>query len=196
MKLTNPPGATPIAPEILQDLKQSQITSQAELNAAEQSNIAKSRLWSRTRRHPNLLTEAFVCRLHERMFGDVWKWAGKLRTIDLQNEVFVERWRVPMELNLLVEDTKVAIATTEHEQWDHFAARFHHRLVRIHAFNNGNGRHAREMTDLLLRQNEIAMFSWGSHSLVEPNETRSRYISALRAADTGDLCKLVSFVRS
>jgi Fic family protein len=101
-----------------------------------------------------------------------------------------------MELNLLVEDTKVAIATTEHEQWDHFAARFHHRLVRIHAFNNGNGRHAREMTDLLLRQNEIAMFSWGSHSLVEPNETRSRYISALRAADTGDLCKLVSFVRS
>ena len=79
---------------------------------------------------------------------------------------------------------------------DEIAARFHHRLVLIHPYSNGNGRHARLATDLLLKSMGQPRFSWGQESLVDAGETRQRYVDALRAADQLDFTPLLKFVRS
>ena len=80
---------------------------------------------------------------------------------------------------------------------DNIAARFHHRLVLIHPFANGNGRHARTMADLLLvHAFGRERFSWGSHDLAQTGAVRQAYLEALRAADRRDYSKLFEFVRS
>ncbi|MEM6840391.1 MAG: Fic family protein, partial [Cyanobacteria bacterium P01_C01_bin.120] len=71
--------------------------------------------------------------------------------------------------------------------------RFHHKLVWIHPFPNGNGRHARLMADLLVTQQDLPRFSWGQASLTKPNETRQHYIAALKAADRHDIAPLLAF---
>ena len=74
--------------------------------------------------------------------------------------------------------------------------RFHHRLVQIHPFPNGNGRHARLLADLLVMQLGEERFSWGSANLRNPGDLRSRYIAALHAADNHDIAPLLAFARS
>ena len=90
-----------------------------------------------------------------------------------------------------------------HECWfsdDEIAVRFHHRLVQIHVFVNGNGRHARLMADLLLKKLGAAKFTWGSQlteSLLEAEgKTRSAYLSALKNADKDNFVDLIRFARS
>ena len=78
--------------------------------------------------------------------------------------------------------------------WTELGARFHHRLVSIHPFPNGNGRHARLATDILMRQNRQPIFTWGSASLVVAGVTRKAYIAALQAADREDYAPLIAFV--
>ncbi|MFI5200771.1 MAG: mobile mystery protein B [Candidatus Kapaibacterium sp.] len=199
MKFDYPEGATPIDPNAAMDLLQPQITTQAQLNEAEQANILEAQLWTRTRKHKMVLDERFIKTVHKRMFGDVWKWAGAFKRTDHQNERFARREEVATRLRQLLENTKYRLEQTppvNERDWDLFGAEFHHRLVLVHAFANGNGRHAREITDLLLLQQGQKPFSWGSRSLIAPSDTRRRYIDALRAADDGDYSKLVEFVRS
>lgn len=203
MNFVYPPGATPIDANDEADLILTHITTQSQLNEAEYQNILESRLWSRRRKHRDLLSIAFVERLHQRMFGDVWKWAAEPRKVELQNKAFVPPHLVAIDLKSLLDNTQYRLDQAKPETpdaWDRLAAEFHHRLVRIHYFRNGNGRHAREMTDLLLLQYDQQPFSWGGAteqvSLTQQSETRERYIAALRAADAGDYAKLLAFVRS
>lgn len=101
-----------------------------------------------------------------------------------------------MALRHLCQDATFRIA---HETYgpDEIAARFHHRLVAIHPFANGNGRHARLITDLLLERTLAATrFSWGGEEIIEANDCRQQYIRALQAADRGDYAPLLAFVRS
>ena len=95
----------------------------------------------------------------------------------------------------LLEDSKAWI---EFGTWpaDEIAVRFHHRLVRIHPFLNGNGRHARLMADLLVMRLGRERFSWGRESLRDPGAARARYIEALRAADNHDIALLLAFSRA
>ena len=80
--------------------------------------------------------------------------------------------------------------------WDECAARFHHEMVLIHPFPNGNGRHARLAADLLLIRHGQPRFTWGGRTLGEHGDARRTYIDALRAADQGEIAPLLSFVRS
>jgi len=107
----------------------------------------------------------------------------------------VDHWQIVTELRNLLDDTKYRI---EHQTFpiDEIAARFHHKLVWIHPFPNGNGRHARMMTDILLKQLGESRFTWGQQSLVEVSEARQEYIKALRAADGGSIQLLLTFVRT
>lgn len=199
MKFQYPDGATPIDPNDEADLRLSHITTQAELNEAEFENIVRAQLWSRSRKHRELLTTQFAERLHKRMFGEVWKWAGAVRKIELQNPVFLAPYRLRAELKLLFDNTQYRIENARpasQQEFDRVAAALHHRLVTIHYFRNGNGRHAREMTDLLLLQNGHQPFTWGGKSLVEASQTRQSYIEALHAADRGNYEPLTLFARS
>ena len=81
---------------------------------------------------------------------------------------------------------------------DEIGAVFHYRLELIHPFPNGNGRHGRLMTDLLMsRVLGVERFSWGGEKLSVDSDVRKRYIDALRAVDqSNDYRPLIEFVRS
>lgn len=185
-------AATPLSEEEREGLIPSYITLRGELNEAEQANILEAQEWAFGRKR-NVLDERFLNNLHRRMFGNVWRWAGQYRRTG--KNVGVDAYRIPLELRQLIDDCQFWI---EHETYapDEISARFHHRLVWIHPYPNGNGRHARLATDLLLRTLGREPFSWGSANLVDPSQTRAQYVAALRDADRHDFQMLLAFVRS
>jgi Fic-DOC domain mobile mystery protein B len=185
-------AATPLTPEEKRDLIAAHIAYRRELNEADQHNIARAQDWALARRR-DLLSEHFVKDLHKRMLGDVWRWAGKFRRTE--RNIGIHFYEIPAALRHLLEDVK---AWVQYETYppDETAVRLHHRLVRIHPFPNGNGRHSRLMADLLVMELGAARFTWGSASLQEPGDVRRRYIEALRAADNHDYAALMAFSRS
>lgn len=194
--LQEPNDATPLAPEEREGLKQSWITHRRDLNEAEQENILKGAAWAHRRRMgkaAELLDDAFTAALHKRMFGDVWKWAGSYR--QTERNIGIEAYRIAVEVRNLFGDVRYWV---EHATYpaDEIAVRLHHRLVAIHPFPNGNGRHARLMADLLIEKLGGAPFSWGGGSLTDVGELRANYIAALKAADGHDIGPLLAFARS
>jgi Fic-DOC domain mobile mystery protein B len=194
MKLEYPDGATPIDPDETSGLLLTHITTRGELDRWEQDNILEAKAWTEKTRPADILNERFIKTLHKRMFGNVWKWAGQFRHSD--KNIGGSWHQVPTSLKNLCDDTTLWIKLQE-ESPDLIAVRFHHRLVSIHPFLNGNGRHAREMTDLLLKNVlKRPEFTWGKQSLSETGSARTQYIESLHAADNGDYGPLLAFVRT
>lgn len=185
--------ATPLTPEEIRDLIPAHIAYRAELNEAEQENIARAQEWALGPRRRDLLSEKFVKDLHRRMLRDVWRWAGNFRTS--QRNLGIDYWLIPTELRRLLDDAKAWVEFKTYPR-DEIAVRFHHRLVLIHPFPSGNGRHARLMADLLVMWLGDERFSWGRASLRGPGAARERYMAALRAADNHDIAPLLAFARS
>jgi Fic-DOC domain mobile mystery protein B len=188
------PGATPLDPEEIEGLKMRHITTRNELDRWEQENIQEAYAWLERKRKKDILTEEFICILHTKMFGKVWNWAGKFRKSD--KNIGVAFTQVRIELRQLLDSTKFWI---EHDTFppDEIAYRFHHKLVWIHLFPNGNGRHSRLMTDIILEEVlGVKSFLWGSETLSNASDTRNQYIMSLRLADKEDFSALAKFVRS
>jgi len=192
----DPEGATPLLDEERQGLIASWVTTRAELNEAEADNIQDARnKWRRKRLNVHtLLDHAAVRDLHHDMYCDVWSWAGTYRTRDVN--IGVEYWKIVEAVANLTEDAKLWIAGAAPMPLDKAACRFHHRLVQIHPFPNGNGRHARDMTNLLLRIQGAEPFTWGRGNLTTVSMVRRSYIAALQAADHNMYGELEAFVRS
>jgi len=191
-----PEDATPLEAEEREQLLQSWITNRRDLNLAEEDNIIGGAAWARRRRGRGpeaMLTTDFALALHARMFGAVWKWAGKYRTT--ARNIGVEAYRIGTDMAALMDDVHYW-ARHESYQPDEIGVRLHHRLVAIHPFANGNGRHSRLMADLLIERLGSTPFSWGGGSLADTGELRRRYVSALRAADDHDIQPLLAFARS
>jgi Fic-DOC domain mobile mystery protein B len=187
-----PDDATPLTPEEMRELRPAHIAYRSELNEAEQENIARAQDWALNRRR-DPLSEKFVRELHRRMLGEVWRWAGKLRTSE--RNLGIAFYAIPVALRQLLDDTKAWIEYKTYPP-DEIAVRFHHRLVQIHPFANGNGRHARLMADLLVMRLGGERFSWGSANLQDASVVRQRYSAALQAADNHDIGLLLAFARS
>lgn len=188
-------GATPLEPEELAQLIQEHIATMDQLNEAEQLNIAAARLWAFSRRRPSVLSVDFTRTLHRRMFEDVWLWAGTFRQrgVNIGN---VDAYEIVVRLHQLFDDCR-HWAGEEVFSCDEIAARLHHGLTIIHAFPNGNGRHARLMTDVYLLLNGEQPFSWGrGANLAETGDARASYLESLRAADNHDIEPLLVFARS
>lgn len=186
-------ASTPLTPEERAELIPSYITLRRELNEAEQANITDADQWAFSRKR-DVLDAAFLLGLHRRMLGRVWRWAGRIRTTG--RNIGVEPNRIEVELHQLLGDVRFWV---EHASWspDEIAVRFHHRLVAIHPFANGNGRHARLAADLLAIRLGVPRFSWGGADLAASASTvRARYVDALRAADRYDIGPLLAFARS
>ena len=196
MKLVYPPGATPLDPNEVEGLIPN-ISFQSELNAREEENIIQARRWalsSRNRRlQAGILSADNLRLLHRKMFENVWRWSGQFRRSE--KNIGISWYQIPEALYDLCEDVKVQMEQHSYPL-DECAVRFHHRLVQIHPFPNGNGRHARLATDILLLSVGSEEFSWGRSNLVVDCSLRSTYIDALRAADRGEIGKLLEFVRS
>jgi Fic-DOC domain mobile mystery protein B len=187
-----PDNATPLALEEAGDLIPTHIAYRSELNEAEQENIARAQDWALGRRR-DLLSEKFVKELHRHMLGDVWRWAGKFRMTE--RNLGIAHYEIPVALRQLLDDTRAWIGYQAYPP-DEIAVRFHHRLVQIHPFPNGNGRHARLMADLLVMSLGTERFSWGSANLQDAGAVRRLYIAALQAADNHDIGPLQAFARS
>ena len=189
-------GQTPIDEDEKQGLLVQTITVKAELDEFEQQNIENAVQWtmSRSFRASEILTEDFVRRFHRRMFSDVWKWAGEFRRTN--KNIGVDKFQIGIELRNLLDDCRFWI---EHQTYpaDEIAVRFSHRLVSIHCFPNGNGRHSRLIADVLAEKAlSQPVFSWGSVTLSQQGAARSAYLDALRSADRGDVAPLIAFARS
>ena len=191
LKLEFPAGATPLDPDDTAGLLPTHITNQQELNEWEFENVARGEEWAFGARHSEILTLDFLIALHGKMFGDTWAWAGEFRGKEVL-PIGVAPEQIRPALTTLLEDVKVQIQSRSWEIAE-IAARFHHRLVAIHPFANGNGRFSRTMTDLVLFQAGRERFAWGSH-LERAGEARARYIAALQAADKKDYRPLFDLV--
>jgi Fic-DOC domain mobile mystery protein B len=185
-------GATPLAPEERNGLIPSHVTLRHELNELEQLNIIEADQWAFQRKR-NVLNEPFLRGLHRRMFNHVWSWAGQYRTTE--RNFGLPHYRILPEMMQIIDDVKYWI---EHETYppDEIAVRYHHRLVVVHPFANGNGRWSRMAADLLAVQLGRTRFTWGSTNLQPVGELRRRYIDALHAADNHDMEPLIAFARS
>ena len=189
-----PAGATPLEPEEIEDLKIGHITTREELNRFEQDNINEALQWLEIRRKSDVLTEKFIKTLHQKMFGKVWRRAGTFRRSG--KNIGVDWMQIPVQLHTLLQDVRYWM---DHKTYpsDEIAVRFHHKMVWIHLFPNGNGRHARLMTDILLKDVfKQKPFTWNVKSIDVEDNVRTVYLKALRAADQGDYTMLLEFVRS
>ncbi len=192
---TNPPGATPLNEEELEGLKIKSITTRGELDRWEQQNINEAMDWLEKRKNKtDILNETFIRKLHSQMFKKVWTWAGTFRRSN--KNIGVDKHQIGIELRYLIDDIKYWIENKTYES-DEIAVRLHHRIVAIHCFPNGNGRHARLIADTLLTDVfNLKPFTWGNGDLTGSGDIRTKYIKALRAADKSDYEPLKEFVRS
>jgi Fic-DOC domain mobile mystery protein B len=192
--LTYGQGQTPLDADEAAQLKPKHITTQGALNEWEQANIQQAQQWLTRARLPQVLTEEFCRELHRRMFDRTWAWAGKFRQSD--KNIGCDWTQVPLRLRQMLDNTHYWVQEKVFPL-DEVAVRFHHQLVLVHGFPNGNGRHARLMTDCLLRQCQAKAFSWGGgQNLEDLGTTRQQYLTSLRMADAGDIGPLLAFVRS
>lgn len=191
-----PEGATPLDPDESEGLIPGHIVTRAELNEAEEANIARGYAWAvRAIRTRSVLSDEFAYDLHRSMFDRVWEWAGTIRRTN--KNIGIDKFMIRVAVRDLMEDAGVW-NTQQVYPSDEIAVRLHHRLVAIHPFPNGNGRHARMMADLFLLRAGIRPLPWGRGrgSLVSTGELRSTYISALQAADAGNIAPLLAFAHS
>ncbi|MDZ4674879.1 MAG: mobile mystery protein B [Gemmatimonadota bacterium] len=189
-----PEGNTPLDEDEATALIPGHLTTRDQLNSWEQANITAAVRWLASRRDVTSPLEiGFLKELHRRMFGGTWTWAGQFRTTE--RNIGVAPHAIPEQLANLLEDTRHWLDHGIYSD-DEVAVRLHHRLVSIHPFPNGNGRHARQVADMLLTSRGARPFSWGSTDLDHSGRARSRYLSALRQADHGDIGALLAFVRT
>lgn len=191
-------GQTPLDEEEIEGLKIPSISTKEELDEFEQKNIEEAIFWTvgTKIKVEKLFSESFIKSLHKRMYGAVWKWAGKFR--QSEKNIGIESWRIPTELRVLLEDAKFWIDNDTYPA-DEIAIRFKHRMVSIHCFPNGNGRHSRLMADLIAEKIfDRKSFTWGQSNskLSNDTEARSKYLTALKHADSGDYTSLIAFARS
>lgn len=196
LKLEFKDGQSPLDDDEKDGLLVKGITLQSELDELEELNIEQAIEWlmSSPPRKDHLLTETFVRKLHKQMYGEVWKWAGQYRKTE--KNIGIPWIGIETELRKLLDDAKFWV---EHRTYspEETAIRFKHRLVFIHCFPNGNGRHSRIMADTIIeRIFDGNIFSWGTSMLKRPGAARHAYISSLKEADQGNFKPLIEFAQS
>ena len=192
----DPQGATPLSPDDLLGLKLPHVQTRAQLNEIEAANILQGQNWVSSLKVltlDDIFSRDFVIALHKNLFGDIWQWAGTFRLRELNSGV--EPKNIPIDLHNFLEDAKCWL------EFKHFSdielsARIQHKLVQIHPFVNGNGRHARIFTDIvrvfLLNKKPLR---WAKAKLEDMTTERAAYIAGLRKADGGDFSEMVDYLK-
>ena len=172
------------------------ISTRAELDEFEQQNIERAIAWTMKKRFKikDILTEGFVRKLHNKMFDQTWRWAGSFRKSN--KNIGVDKFQIGIELKYLLDDCIFWVENNSFDN-DEIAVRFKHRMVHIHPFPNGNGRHSRLIADVLIEHGfGEHVFSWGSGNLAPKSNIRKQYLSALFEADKDNYGPLIKFART
>lgn len=189
-------GQTPIDEEEKEGLRIKTIATKAELDEFEQLNIEEALQWvlSKKFKPKQIFTEKFICDLHKRMYGNIWDWAGKFRKTN--KNIGIDTHQIPMHLKVLCDDALFWVENNTYTP-EEIAIRFKHRLVSIHCFPNGNGRHSRIMADIIIEKLYAkAPFSWGTSDLSIDGEVRKTYLKAVKQADLNNYKALLDFAKS
>ncbi len=189
-----PEGATPL--DDISGLLRDDITTRGQLDEAEGLNIVNALEWLERGRHPDVFTAEFYQELHSRMYDQVWSWAGTLRSeTGARPTLGVPPERVPMELGRVAREYNREWEDRGEEKLLPFIARYHHALVLVHPFNNGNGRWSRLSCDAvvehLIKEPPIV---WATDTLVKDSDERSTYIAALKQADELNYQPLIKYL--
>ncbi len=182
-------GQTLLTEEERRGLRFKHVTTLSEVDELEHRNIESGLIWLSLNKKKEYLTDSFFRELHKKLFGEVWSWAGQYRTS--AKNIGIEYWKVPTEVLKLCDDAEYWIKN-ESYSWIELMARFHHKLVYIHPFANGNGRFSRIMTNYLCFKNNIHRPKWGAP--LPQKQRRETYIKALREADLKDYTPLIKFL--
>lgn len=197
-------GQTPLDEEEKDELLIASIATRGELDEFEQQNIEQAIQWTlgRSFKSEVIFTEDFIRTVHKRMYSDVWAWAGEFRKTN--KNIGVDKWQIPSDLKYLMDDVKYWHENKIYPP-DEIAVRFKHRIVSIHCFPNGNGRHSRLMADIIIQKiYKQPVFTWsaaqsfsnGAVDLSSQGNARAAYLKAVKAADIGDYSLLLTFARS
>ena len=189
-------GQTPLDEDEKEGLLIKTIATRGELDEFEQQNIEQAIQWilGRSFKPEVVFTENFIRTVHKRMYFEVWAWAGELRKTN--KNIGIDKWLIPIELKYLLDDARYWHENNTYTP-DEIALRFKHRLVSIHCFSNGNGRHSRLMADIIIEKiYKQPLFSWGAAKLSNEGDTRTAYLNAVKVADKGDYSLLLAFARS
>lgn len=189
-------GQTPLDEEEKDGLLIPAIATRGELDEFEQQNIEQAVQWTlgRSFKSQQIFTEDFMRTVHKRMYSDVWSWAGQFRKSN--KNLGVDKWQIPSDLKKLLDD---ASYWHDHKTYppEEIAIRFKHRIVSIHCFPNGNGRHSRLMADIIIEKiYNQPVFSWGAAHLSSESDMRASYLKAVKTVDKGDYSLLLAFARS
>lgn len=189
-------GQTPIDEDEKEGLLIETITTKGELDEFEQQSIEEALQWvfGKKFKAKEVFTEKFICILHKRMYGHVWAWAGDFRKTN--KNIGIDKFQIPMNLKVLCDDALYWIENQTYSP-EEIAIRFKHRIVSIHCFPNGNGRHSRMMGDIIIEKIfDQEPFSWGAVNLSKANDSRAAYLKAVKQADQGNYQPLLDFARS
>lgn len=189
-------GQTPIDEEEKEGLRIETISTKGELDEFEQLNIEEALQWvfGKKFKPKQVFTEKFICNLHKRMYGNVWDWAGEFRKTN--KNIGVDKHQIPMQLKMLCDDALFWVENGTYPP-EEIAIRFKHRIVSIHCFPNGNGRHSRLMADIIIgKLFNKELFTWGTNNLSKAHDTRKAYLNAVKAADLNNYQPLLEFSRS
>jgi Fic-DOC domain mobile mystery protein B len=195
LKLDYIEGQTPIDEDEKEGLKIPTISTRGELNEFEQANIQRAIEWTLKTRFDKteFLTEDFLMLVHKKMFNEVWEWAGTKRKTN--KNIGVDKFQISVEIKKLIEDCNYWIDNNIYNP-DEIAIRFSHRLVKIHLFPNGNGRHSRLIADIMISIIfNKPVFSWGRSDLLKENSIRKEYLDAVHKADDNNYKPLIKFAR-
>jgi len=186
------PGETPI--DDISGLKLKHVHTRKELAAAEAENIRKAVVKyfaTKPSRRIAPFDLTWCMNLHREMFGEVWDWAGSLRTVELNLGL------PPHQLQSHLKNTLDDLAYWE-TNWPDLmeqAAHLHHRTVRIHPFLNGNGRWARMLANIWLRTHDAPVTIWPEDTIGSISTIREEYLNAIRDADNGRFDPLIELHR-
>ena len=138
----------------------------------------------------DILTDTFLRELHQKLYGDLWTWAGRYRTRDLN--IGVDRARIAVELRGSLGNIRYRWEHTEDWAPRELGIAVHAETVRIHGFVDGNGRSTRLLADL------VFLAAQDAEAIAETYDWRideKEYIALLREYDlTRDPKPLAEFV--
>lgn len=188
-------GQTPLEEDEKEGLLLKTISTRGELDEFEQVNIQDAIEWSIKSRitKEQFLSEEFIFLIHKKMFGTIWEWAGTKRKTN--KNIGVDKTQISVELRKLIDDCRFWIENNTYNP-EETAIRFSHRLVKIHVFPNGNGRHSRLVADILISKVfNKHVFSWGHSDLTKKGTIRKEYLDAIYKADSNNYKPLIDFAR-
>jgi Fic-DOC domain mobile mystery protein B len=189
-------GQTPLDEEEIAGLLIPTIATRGELDEFEQQNIEQAVQWimGKTFKPDLIFTEGFIRMLHKRMYLNIWSWAGEFRKTN--KNIGVDYWKIASELKILLDDVNYWFKNKTYPP-EEIAIRFKHKIVSIHCFPNGNGRHSRLIADIIIEKIfKQPVFTWGETDLTSEGDARTTYLTAVKAADKGDYSLLLQFAQS